>query len=240
MSDDRKFEKPKKDVRDTVDEETKDVRDTVAEETKDVSDTVAEESRDVRDTVAEETKDASDTVAEESRDVSDTIADVRDTVAKDERDTVAEKTIDVSDTVAEDLGEQKYFTDQAKKLREKAAQIIEDDNSAKPESPSIKRESDLHTVNQATTEKGKVVFNMMGKKPVVTLLIIGVIVIGAILIYAMVQYGNNQSTKEENFNASWNQSLDSLRSGNVSVTQYCNQNPHDQKLCDLYWDLRYM
>jgi hypothetical protein len=217
VSDDRKFEKAKKDVTDTVADETKDL----ADETKDATDTVADETKDL----ADETKDATDTVADETKDATDTVAD---------------ETKDATDTVADDLGEQKYFTDQAKKLREKAAEIIEDDNSAKPESPSIKRESDLHAVNQATTEKGKVVFNMMGKKPVVTLLIIGVIVIGAILIYAMVQYSNNQSYKEENFNASWNQSLDSLRSGNVSVTQYCNQNPHDQKLCDLYWDLRYM
>jgi hypothetical protein len=192
VSDERKFEKTKKEVRDTVADETKEVRDTVADETKDVRDTVADETKDVRD------------------------------------------------TVAEDLGEQNYFRDQAKKLREKAAQIVEDDKSAKPESPRIKTESNLHSVNQATTEKGKEVFNMMGKKPLVTLLIIGAIVIGAILIYELVQYSNNQSNKEENFNASWNQSLDSLRSGNVSVTQYCNQNPHDQKLCDLYWDLKYM
>ena len=159
---------------------------------------------------------------------------------KDVTDTVADESKDVTDTVAEDLGEQNYFTDQAKKLREKAAQIVEDDKSAKPDAPRIKTESDLHSVNQATTEKGREVFNMMGKKPLVTVLIIGVIVIGGILIYELVQYSNNQSFKEENFNASWNQSLDSLRSGNVSVTQYCNQNPHDQKLCDLYWDLKFM
>jgi cytochrome c-type biogenesis protein CcmH/NrfG len=158
---------------------------------------------------------------------------------EDVRDTVAEETKeDIRDTVAENL-EEKYFTDQTKKLREKTAQIVEDDKHIESETPKIKGESYVHSINPAATEKGKVIFNMMGRKPVVTLVIIGAIVLGGILLYASVQYGN-QSDKEEKFSTSWNQSLDGLRSGNVTVTQYCNQNPHDQKLCDLFWNLKYM
>ena len=158
----------------------------------------------------------------------------------DVRDTVAEETKDVRDTVAEDLGEEKYFTNQAEKLREKGHKIVEEDKSTKAESPRIK-ESDTftqHKVNRAINEKGKGVFNIMSRKPIVTLVITGVIIVG-ILIYAFAQYGN-QSYKVEIFNASWNQSLVSLHNGNISVTEYCNQNPHDQKLCDIFWKLKYM
>jgi hypothetical protein len=162
---------------------------------------------------------------------------------EDVRDTVAEET---KEDVRENLVEEKYFTDQAKKLREKAAQIVEGDEhiefetpSIKGESPRIKGKSYINSINPAASKKGREILNMMGRKPIVTLLIIGAIVLVGILLYALVQYGN-QSEKEEKFNASWNQSLDSLRSGNVSVTQYCNKDPHDQKLCDLFWKLKYM
>ena len=160
--------------------------------------------------------------------------DVRDTVAEETKD-------DVRDTVTEDLGEEKYFTNQAEKLREKGSEIVEDDKSTKAESRRIKRESDTliqNRANRAINEKGKGVFNIMSRKPIVTVVIIGVLIVG-ILIYAFGQYGN-QSYKAEIFNASWNQSLVSLRNGNVSVTEYCNQNPHDQKLCDIFWKLKYM
>jgi hypothetical protein len=170
--------------------------------------------------------------------------DVKDAVAeetKDVKDAVAEETKDVKDAVAEDLGEEKYFTNQAKKLREKVGEIVEDEKSQELVPPRIKRESGFrqHRVTQATTEKGKDVFNIMARKPVVPILIIGAIVLVGILLYALVQYGN-QSYKVETFNASWNQSLDGLRNGNVSVPEYCNHNPHDQKLCDIFWKLKYM
>ena len=160
---------------------------------------------------------------------------------EDVKDTVAEKTNDVKDTVAEDPGEENYFTNQAKKLREKGGEIVEDNKS--PEEPSrIKLESDTftqHRVSRATTKKGKDVFNTMARKPIVPILIIGAIVLVGIVLYALVQYGN-QSYKVETFNASWNQSLGGLRNGNVSVTEYCNHDPHDQKLCDIFWKLKFM
>ena len=162
---------------------------------------------------------------------------------KNVRDTVAEETKeDIRDTVAEDPGEDRYFTEQAKNLREKADEIVNDDKSSKPKSERIEQESDTfrqHKINRLTTEKGKGVYNMMTRKPIVTVLIIGAVILVGILLYALVQNGD-QSDKIENSKALWNQSLDGLRSGNVSVTEYCNQNPHDQQLCDLFWNLRYM
>jgi hypothetical protein len=162
---------------------------------------------------------------------------------KNARDTIAEETEEViRDTVADDLGEDRYFTEQAKNLREKADEIVNDDKSSKPKSERIEQEFNTfkqHKINRLTTEKGKGVINMMARKPIVTVLIIGAVILVGVLTYTLAQNGD-QSNKIENSKALWNRSLDGLRSGNVSVTEYCNQNPHDQKLCDLFWNLRYM
>ena len=162
---------------------------------------------------------------------------------KNVRDTVAEETKeDIRDTVAEDSGEDRYFTEQAKNLREKADEIVYDRKSIEPKSEKIEQESDTfsqHKINRLTTEKGKRVYNMMTRRPIVTVLIIGAVILVGILLYALAQNGD-QSDKIENSKAAWNQSLASLRGGNVSVTDYCNQNPHDQQLCDLFWNLKYM
>ena len=87
-------------------------------------------------------------------------------------------------------------------------------------------------------QKGKAAINMLRAKPIVTILIIVVIVLGGSLVYTLVQYGN-QSYKIEKFNAEWNNSLGDLRKGTVSVSEYCNQFVHDQKLCDQFWNLKY-
>ena len=190
--------------------------------------------KDVRDTVeqAEETKeDVKDIVEEETKE------DVKDIVEQAE-----ETKEDVKDTVADDLGEEKFFTEQAKKLQEKAAEIVQDNKSTGPKSSRIEQESDTkqHNEDRASTEIGKAVFNKVARKPIVTVLVIGAVILVGILLYTLVQYGSNQSEKIENSEMLWNQSLDGLRSGNVSVSEYCNQNPHDQRLCDLYWNLKFM
>jgi hypothetical protein len=186
--------------------------------------------KNVRDNVAEETKeDITDSVAEETKE------DITDSVAEETKE-------DITDSVAEDPGEDRYFTEQAKKLREKADEIVNDDKSNKPKPERIKKGSDTfrqHKINRLTTEKGKGVYNMMTRKPIVTVLIIGAVILVGISLYTLAQNGD-QPNKIENSKALWNQSLASLRSGNVSVTEYCNQNPHDQQLCDLYWNLKYM
>ena len=155
-------------------------------------------------------------------------------VEKDLRDTVSDG--------EEDGDVDLHFTEQAKKLREKAAEIVGEDTKSAESMPSrIEHEPDpvkQDKVNAETTEKSKA-SNMLARKPIITALIIVAIVLGGFLLYTLVQYGN-QSYKIEHFNALWNQSLGDLRSGNVSVTEYCNQRVHDQKLCDQFWNLKYM
>ena len=87
-------------------------------------------------------------------------------------------------------------------------------------------------------QKAKAAINLLGGKPIVTVLIIMAIVLGVLLLITLVQYGN-QAYKIQNFNALWNNSLSDLRNGNVSLTEYCNQRVHDQKLCDQFWNLKY-
>ncbi|CAN5465853.1 hypothetical protein BH18THE1_BH18THE1_18240 [soil metagenome] len=136
-----------------------------------------------------------------------------------------------------------HFTEQAKKLREKGAEIVGEDTKSAESMPSrIEHEPDpvkQDKVNPSTTEKSKASINMIARKPIMTALIIVAIVLGGFLVYTLVQYGN-QSYKIENFNALWNASLGDLRSGNVSVTEYCNQGVHDQNFCDQFWNLKYM
>lgn len=85
---------------------------------------------------------------------------------------------------------------------------------------------------------GKTAFNIIRGKPLVAILIIIAITLFALLIYTALLY-TNQSYKVVHYNALWNNSLTDLRNGTVSVTEYCNQDVHDQQLCDQYWNLKY-
>lgn len=132
-----------------------------------------------------------------------------------------------------------HFTEQVKKLRERSAEIIEDKKAA--ESSSLERETDTGTKNKVdrkiATGRGSV--NFLTRRPiVVVVIIIGIVILG-VALYTAVQFGN-ESYKIEKFNSQWNSSLSDLRSGNVSITDYCNTRVHDQKLCDQFWNLKYM
>jgi len=85
---------------------------------------------------------------------------------------------------------------------------------------------------------GKTAINIIRGKPLVVILIIVVIVLAAILIYTAILY-TSQSYKVVHYNGLWNNSLTDLRNGTISVTEYCNQEVHDQQLCDQYWNLKY-
>jgi len=85
---------------------------------------------------------------------------------------------------------------------------------------------------------GKTAINIIRGKPLVAVLIIAVIALAAFLIYTVLLY-TNQSYKVVHYNSLWNNSLTDLRNGTVSVTEYCNQDVHDQQLCDQYWNLNY-
>jgi hypothetical protein len=64
-------------------------------------------------------------------------------------------------------------------------------------------------------------------------------ILGGYLIYSQIQF-SNQSYKIENFNALWNQSLQDLRNGNTSIIEYCNNQVHDEILCDQFNNLQYI
>jgi len=85
---------------------------------------------------------------------------------------------------------------------------------------------------------GKVAIDMLRSRPIVAILIIVAIVLAALLIYTAFLYAS-QTYKIEYYNARWDNSLGDLRNGTVSVTEYCNQEVHDQKLCEQFWNLQY-
>jgi hypothetical protein len=84
----------------------------------------------------------------------------------------------------------------------------------------------------------KAAIDMLRSRPIVLILIIVAIVLAAILIYTAVLYAS-QTYKIEYYNTLWNNALGDLRNGTISVTEYCNQAVHDQKVCEQFWNLEY-
>ena len=74
------------------------------------------------------------------------------------------------------------------------------------------------------------------RNPIVILTIIVVI---AIFITLLVFNSSNES-KNENLSALWNQSLSDLRSGNMTVGEYCLGPVHDEDFCNRLKDLNFM
>jgi hypothetical protein len=74
------------------------------------------------------------------------------------------------------------------------------------------------------------------RNPIVILLIIAVIAIVIILLL----FNSSNESKNENFSALWNQSLADLRSGNMTVGEYCVGPVHDEDFCNRLKDLDYM
>ena len=79
----------------------------------------------------------------------------------------------------------------------------------------------------------------MVRKPIVIVLILAAIVVVVIFLYAQIYSGNNQSYKIENYNALWNESLADLRSGNLTIDEYCFNSLHDEDFCNQYKSLQY-
>jgi len=142
-----------------------------------------------------------------------------------------------------------HFTEEVKKLRERSAEIIEDkkpDESSTlerdpGESSTLERDPNTGSKNKfdRAITGGHGLLNSLTRKSTLTvLIIIGIAIIGVVL-YTVAQFGN-ESYKIDKFNSQWNASLSDLRSGNVSMTDYCNTRVHDQKLCDQFWNLKYM
>lgn len=72
--------------------------------------------------------------------------------------------------------------------------------------------------------------------PIVILFIIAAI----ILVVVLLLFNSGNQSKMENFNALWNQSLAGLRSGNMTVGEYCVEPVHDEDFCSRLKDLEYM
>jgi hypothetical protein len=85
---------------------------------------------------------------------------------------------------------------------------------------------------------GKAAINMLRARPIVVILIIVAIALAVLLIYTAFLYAS-QTYKIKYYNELWNNALGDLRNGTVSVTEYCNQPVHDQKLCDQFGNLEY-
>ena len=142
-----------------------------------------------------------------------------------------------------------HFTEQVKKLRENSAEIIEDKKPGESstlkrdpgESSTLKRHPNSDSKNKfdrAITGGNGLLNSPTRKSTLIVLILIGIAIIGVVL-YIVAQFGN-ESYKIDKFNSQWNTSLSDLRSGNVSMTDYCNTRVHDQKLCDQFWNLKYM
>jgi len=87
-------------------------------------------------------------------------------------------------------------------------------------------------------QRGKAYINIIRGKPIIVILIIVAIALGAFLIYVAVNYAS-QIYKIDYYNEQWNNSLNELRNGTVTVTEYCNKEIHDQELCNQFWNLEY-
>ncbi|HZA70658.1 MAG TPA: hypothetical protein VE548_13265 [Nitrososphaeraceae archaeon] len=130
----------------------------------------------------------------------------------------------------DNLRETAKIADEDKKLDD----TISPETIAEHEPTALDRDRD----NRENIEKGNIV-GILARRPIVIILIIGIIVLGGFLIYTQFQL-SNQSYKTENYDALWNQSLLDLRSGNASINEYCNNRVHDEELCSQFKNLQYM
>lgn len=73
---------------------------------------------------------------------------------------------------------------------------------------------------------------------IVIILIIVVIVLAVFLLYTQI-YLSNQSYKIKDYNSNWNQSLADLRSGNMTIGEYCISLVHDEDFCNQFKSLQY-
>jgi hypothetical protein len=132
----------------------------------------------------------------------------------------------------------------AENLREEAKIVDENkpDDSIQPRKTEYRPAEDHK--NHGDPEKvakriGNTTTGILGRRPIVIVLIVGAIVLSGFLLYSQIQL-SNQAYKIENFNALWNQSLADLRSGNTSIEEYCNNRVHDEDICNRFKSLQYM
>ena len=134
--------------------------------------------------------------------------------------------------------------DASENLRKEAKKMVDEDKISPDNIPDDKTKLETTPVdrvreNSEKVEKLRTSTGIFSRRPIVVVLIIGVIILGGILLYTQFQL-SNQSYKIENFNALWNESLADLRSGNATIDEYCNNRVHDENLCNQFRDLQYM
>lgn len=132
----------------------------------------------------------------------------------------------------------------AENLREEAKTVDEN----KPDD-SIQSKTSEHKITEVNTDQsdpekvakrvGNTGTGILGRRPIIIVLIVGAIVLSGFLLYSQIQL-SNQAYKIENFNALWNQSLADLRSGNTTIDEYCINRVHDEDLCNRFMSLQYM
>ena len=134
--------------------------------------------------------------------------------------------------------------DASENLRKEAKKMVDEDKISPDNIPDDKTKlettpADRVRENSEKVEKLRTSTGIFSRRPIVVVLIIGVIILGGVLLYTQFQL-SNQSYKIENFNALWNVSLADLRSGNATIDEYCNNRVHDENLCNQFRNLQYM
>ena len=134
--------------------------------------------------------------------------------------------------------------DASENLPKEAKKMVDEDKISPDNIPDDKTKlettpADRVRENSEKVEKLRTSTGIFSRRPIVVVLIIGVIILGGVLLYTQFQL-SNQSYKIENFNALWNESLADLRSGNATIDEYCNNRVHDENLCNQFRNLQYM
>jgi len=134
--------------------------------------------------------------------------------------------------------------DASENLRKEAKKMVDEDKISPDNIPDDKTKlettpADRVRENSEKVEKLRTSTGIFSRRPIVVVLIIGVIILGGVLLYTQFQL-SNESYKIENFNALWNESLADLRSGNATIDEYCNNRVHDENLCNQFRNLQYM
>ena len=130
-------------------------------------------------------------------------------------------------------------------LRQEIARAVDEDEKpvdTKPPENIVGHEPKAVGIpkdSQGVVKMKSFVTSILGLRPIIIILVIGVIVLGVFLLYTVMQL-SNESSKTENYNAFWNQSLADLKSGNITLDEYCNNRVHDEEFCNRFSSLQYM
>lgn len=167
----------------------------------------------------------------------------------DEENNINKKQENQEDLVSRE--ERSDITQPEENLRQAAENLREEAKTVDENKPddSIQSKTSEHKITEVNTDQsdpekvvkrvGNTGTGILGRRPIIIVLIVGAIVLSGFLLYSQIQL-SNQAYKIENFNALWNQSLADLRSGDTSIDEYCNNQVHDEDICNRFKSLQYM